>query len=102
MSLEAFTWPISCGGVLLIVYSLTLYPKLIKAVGAGNFARLGLVMAIPGALLMPTSSLLSPYALEQVSKSLSTTKPPSSYRELRFQRKYKQLVNLSRRTCASS
>lgn len=66
MSLEAFTWPISAGGVLLVIYSLTLYPRIIKAVGAVNFARVGLIMGVPGALLLPLSSLLSPYALQQV------------------------------------
>lgn len=74
MSLEAFTWPISAGGAVLVLYSLTLYPKIIKSVGALSFARFGLVLAIPGALLLPTASLFSPYLLEQV-KSHSVLLP---------------------------
>ena len=70
MSLEAFTWPISCGGAILILYSLTAYPKIIKSLGCINLARIGLLAAIPCALLVPTSSLLSPYALQQVSPTV--------------------------------
>ena len=66
MSLEAFTWPISCGGAVLVAYSLAVYPKLTKKLGSVTLARIGLLAGLPGCLLMPTSSLLSPYALQQV------------------------------------
>lgn len=72
MSLEAFTWPISCGGAFLVVYSLAVYPKLTKKLGSVTQARLGLLAGIPGCLLMPTSSLFSSYALQQVSLSVPT------------------------------
>ncbi len=66
MSLEAFTWPISCGGVVLVAYSLAVYPKLTKKLGSVTLARIGLLAGIPGCLLMPASSLFSPYLLQQV------------------------------------
>lgn len=66
MSLEAFTLPITCGGVMLVVYSLTLYPKSVKWFGSLTLARAGLLLSVPGCLMMPSASLLSPYALQQV------------------------------------
>lgn len=56
MPLEAFTWPISCGGVALVVFSLTLYPRLVRKFGALNVIRIGLLAAIPVTLLLPISS----------------------------------------------
>lgn len=73
MSLEAFTLPISCGGAILILYSLTAYPRVIKALGCLTLARVGLLAAIPCAILLPTSSLLSPYALQQVRPGTGLT-----------------------------
>ena len=57
MPLEAFTWPISCGGVALVAFSLTLYPRLVKRYGSLIVIRMGLLAAVPVTLLLPTSSL---------------------------------------------
>lgn len=79
MSLEAFTLPISCGGAVLILYSLTVYPHLIKALGCLKLARLALLAAVPCTLLLPVSSLLSPYVMEQVKHTADLQSMPNKY-----------------------
>ena len=67
MPLEDFTWPISVGGAALVVFSLALYPRLIKRFGSLTLARAGLLFGVPFAMLMPLASAFgSIYALEQV------------------------------------
>lgn len=72
MTLEAFTLPLSCGGVILVIYSLTLYSKCVKVFGAKTLARAGLLLSVPGCLLIPSASLLSSFGLQQASSKQST------------------------------
>ena len=68
MPLEEFTWPISVGGATLVVFSLALYPRLIKRFGSLKLARAGLFFGVPFAMLMPLASAFgTSYAVEQVS-----------------------------------
>ena len=68
MPLEEFTWPLISGGVALVVFSLTLYPQLIKRFGAVTMVRTGLLLGIPATVILPLASLFtSTYLLEQVT-----------------------------------
>lgn len=67
MPLEEFTWPLSFGGLALVIFSLTLYPRLITRFGAIAMARAGLLLGIPATIILPLASLFTgTYLLEQV------------------------------------
>lgn len=59
MPLEDFTLPISFGGLAMVVFSLGLYPRLIKRFGALTMCRAGLLLGIPATVIMPLASLFT-------------------------------------------
>lgn len=57
MPLSAFAAPLTFGGVVLTAFALFGYPPLQRAVGLKMTCSLGLLVGIPGDLLLPTAAL---------------------------------------------
>lgn len=82
MSLEDFSWPLSFAGVVLVCFSLTIYPRLIQSIGPVSLARFGLLFGISGALLMPASSFMPGETFRQVLSTLDKHFSAASHRIL--------------------
>ena len=52
--------PVSFAGLGLVLFALLAYPRIQKRLGCMNCAKLGLLLAIPLALVIPMSSLAAP------------------------------------------
>lgn len=58
LPLEAFTYPVIFGGVVLVMYSLLLFPRYQKAVGPLHACKVGLIGGLPCSVLVPAASLV--------------------------------------------
>ncbi|KAK9799374.1 hypothetical protein WJX73_005735 [Symbiochloris irregularis] len=58
LPLEAFTYPVIFGGVILVIYSLLLFPVYQKAVGPLHAVKVGLIGGLPCSVLVPAASLV--------------------------------------------
>ena len=70
MPLSAFAAPLTFGGVVLTAFALFGYPPLQRAVGLKTTCSLGLLVGIPGDLLLPTAALVRSHNLIQQVLSL--------------------------------
>lgn len=69
MPLSAFAAPLTFGGVVLTAFALFGYPPLQRAVGLKMTCSLGLLVGIPGDLLLPTAALVSSHKFSQQVRS---------------------------------
>lgn len=58
MPLSSFAAPLAFGGVVLTAFALFGYPALQRAVGLKTTCSLGLLVGIPGDLLLPCAALV--------------------------------------------
>lgn len=59
MPLEEFTYSVIFRGVILVVFSLKVFPRYQKAVGPLHACKVGLIGGMPCAVLVPAASLFS-------------------------------------------
>ena len=59
MPLEEFTYSVIFRGVVLVFFSLKIFPRYQKAVGPVHACRVGLLGGMPCAVLVPAASLFS-------------------------------------------
>ena len=53
---DQLAWPLSIGGIVLVVFALTIYPKLQARLGPLAAAKIGMVAAVPVVMLIPATS----------------------------------------------
>ena len=58
MPLSAFAAPLTFGGVVLTLFALFAYPPLQRRVGLKTTCSLGLLVGIPGDLLLPVAAVV--------------------------------------------
>lgn len=54
-----FAWPLTFGGVVLMLYSLFFYPQNQKRWGQLNSCKIGLVLSIPASFVFPAASMFA-------------------------------------------
>lgn len=70
MPLEQFTYSVIFGGVVLVTYSLVIFPRYQKVVGPLQSCKVGLQWGAPCAVLVPVASLFAGNRILQQVRTL--------------------------------